>query len=104
MENGLLKYVNEDIDFFYSEEMMEENELDLSSLEMLSSDIKDYMYKKADPKQKEIIDVNSKKRNLERIAILYAHGGTIGENWYYFNKEDSYPIQKWKNKNDGKYK
>ena len=41
---------------------------------------------------------------MERIGILFAHGGDVGGKWNYYNEDKSFPIQSWINKMDGKYK
>ena len=101
----LSKYTNGEFDFFYSKDLKEEDGLeDELTLEIVSSSVFEKSIQALSDSQVELINLYSKKNNLERIAILYAHGDSEDGKWVYFNGEDSHSIQRWIGQKDGKYK
>ena len=56
------------------------------------------------PKVSELVDLHAKKNNLERIAILYAHGDMKNKSWCYSDAESLFSVQRWIGQKDGKYK
>ncbi len=101
----LLKYTRGEIDLFYSIDMKEEFNYDYEmDLEIIVSNIVKVFIENQDSKQNELIELYAKKNNLERIAVLNAHGGSIDNKWHYFNGEDAHSVQRWIGQKDGKYK
>jgi hypothetical protein len=100
----LLKYSGKHADLFYTPEIIEKNEL--YSEERLKDTclrtVENYIEK--NPDYNKIVEAYAKKNNLERIAILTANGGNIGNTWCYFNYKTATPIQSWINEMDGNYK
>ena len=102
---GLFRYTNGKLDFFYSKDMKEEDGLDNElSLEIVSSDALNRLLRALSERQAELINLYSKKNNLERIAVLHAHGDSEGNKWVYYNGENSHSMQRWIGQQDGKYK
>ena len=101
----LFKYTKGEIDLFYSIDMKEEcnynSEMDL---ELATSDVLDIFIRDQDPKQNELINLYAEKNNLERIAVLDAHGTSINGKWYYSNGKEDHSVQRWIGQKDGKYK
>ncbi len=99
----LLQHTHQNIDLFYTDEIKEERQLysemekEIACWTIVKHFIED------NPKYNEIVKNYSKEKNLEKIAILSAHGENIKDSWYYFNEDSGSPIQKWINKMDGKY-
>ena len=100
----LLTHTHEDIDLFYTSDMISNmglyNEMERgvacwSTVKQVIENVPNY---------NAIVNAYSKKNNLERVAILAAHGEEIKFNWHYFDGDSSSPIQNWINKMDGKYK
>lgn len=100
----LLQYKYKDIDFFYTRDMKEESGLNNKSvLDTIASETaKNFL--KLNKEYSELIEVYANKNNLEKIAILMAHGENINKKWHYANEYNSFPVQSWINKMDGKYK
>jgi hypothetical protein len=100
----LLKYTEEDTDLFYSQDMKIDRKLKTElDLHLLKDKIKKITLE-LKPVYNEIIGAYAKKNKLERIAILYAHGGEVNKKWYYYRGEKAFSVQSWINKMDGKYK
>jgi len=55
------------------------------------------------PELKMYCDTYAKKNKLKPYAVLDAHGDYEDGFWNYEDDGESYPVQKWINKNDGKY-
>lgn len=100
----LLKHTHEDIDLFYTSSMISDMELhnEIKKGVACWSIVKHFI--EDIPNYNAIVNAYAKKNNLERVAILAAHGEEIKSNWHYFNGTSSYSIQSWINKMDGKYK
>ena len=99
----LLKYTIKDIDFFYTDEIKKDFELDNEMyFDYLISTISTNFLER-ESKYKELIDLYSKKNNLSRKAILAAHGDSIISKWYYTDGIYVSQVQNWINQMDGKY-
>lgn len=53
-------------------------------------------------KSRELVDLFGKIHNLDRYALLAAHGDEYGQ-WTYFDEGKEHTVQSWINKVDGKY-
>ena len=109
MVSKLIKYSTDNveygkIDFFYSPDMKEHLELneetDLDIAAWTTVDI----FIEMNQEYKKIVEANAKKNNLEKIAILAAHGGDKNNKWVYFVNENAKSMQRWISSVDGKYK
>ena len=109
MVSKLLKHSTDNveygkIDFFYSPDMKEDIELhDENALNIVAWTTLD-AFIGLNPEYNEIVEANAKKNNLERIAILAAHGTEKESKWVYFVNEDAKSMQRWVSSVDGKYK
>ncbi len=109
MVSKLLKHSTDNveygkIDFFYSPDMKKDIELnDKTALDIVVWTTLD-SFIGLNPEYKKIIEVNAKKKNLEKIAILAAHGVEKEGKWFYFVNEDVKSMQRWISSVDGKYK
>lgn len=54
------------------------------------------------PKYKEFVDLYGKLNQLERYALLVAHGDSNGK-WKYYDGKRGLNVQSWINKHDGQY-
>lgn len=100
----LLKHTYKKIDLFYSHDMKEDLMLDNEmSLEIISWRTIE-IFLEDNLEYDKLINVYAKKNNLERIAILLAHGQKIKNKWFYFNEDKISSVQGWINNLDGKYK
>ena len=99
----LLKYTYQDIDFFYTDEIKRDFELNNEMYfdYLIESILNNFV--KRDEKYKKLIDLHSKKNNLSRKAVLAAHGDNIISKWYYTNGIYASQVQNWINQMDGKY-
>lgn len=73
---------------------------------MLNDDIDSYLENQI-LEYREYVDLYSKLRRLNRLAMLVAHGGFKGDlknrEWIYYDNKKEYSIQDWINSVDGKY-
>ena len=99
------KFTLDNIDIFYSDEMERESELEeeLDFRAIIDSTLDSFL--KFNKKIGELAMLYSEKQGLERIAILSAHGDYDYEKrrWTYRDNEKDFSVQRWINKNDGKY-
>jgi hypothetical protein len=92
------------IDFFYSPDMKEDIMLhDKTALDIVAWTTVD-AFLGMNPEYNKIVEANSKKKNLEKIAILAAHGTEKDRKWVYFVNETTKSMQRWISSMDGKYK
>lgn len=109
MVSKLLKHSTDNvgygkIDFFYSPDMKKDIELeDKTALEIVAWTTLD-AFIGMNPEYNKIVEANAKKNNLEKIAILAAHGTEKDGKWVYFVNEDTKSMQRWISSIDGKYK
>ena len=100
----LFKHACKDIDIFYTPDT--KKEMGLKSeiyLDIVASKtVENFLG--LNPDYNELIDFYAHKNNLERIAILMAHGDEFNGKWCYFDNEKSVPVQNWINRMDGKYR
>ncbi len=100
----LSKFTLNDIDFYCSDEHLEDFKFDRepSHLEIfINQSVQDFLEK--DPKKKELVSLYTKKIDLDRKAILLAHGSYDHHRWMYSSGEHQIPVQRWINHIDGKY-
>ncbi len=109
MAKKLLKHTTEDreygkIDFFYSPDMKKDIELnDEKALDIVAwTTVEAFIG--MNQEYNKLVEANAKKNNLEKIAILAAHGGAEKNKWVYFINEDAKSMQRWISSIDGKYK
>ncbi len=75
------------------------------ALEIITQDIISTFLDK-NPNYRTLVNLNRQKQRLnERICILNAHGEEEEDEgfWMFHSKDKSYSVQKWIDKNDGKY-
>ena len=100
------KYTHKGTDLYISEEVFNQAGLDYikkpgTYLETLLSDI---FYTRQDLKQ--YIDLYGKLNKLDRMAVIYAHGGQSFLGWTLYDGKDGerpIPAQRLVNRLDGKY-
>jgi hypothetical protein len=109
MTSKLIKYSADNaeygrIDFFYSPDMKEDIELhDETALDIVAWTTID-AFLGMNQEYNKIVEANAKKNNLEKIAILAAHGQDKNNKWVYFVNEEAKSMQRWISSMDGKYK
>lgn len=104
MTSKLFEYTYGDITLFYSKDIKEEHELNRKvDLDTISFNIlRNFL--ELNSNYNTLVETYAKKKGLENIAILMAHGNEIKNKWHYFNEDKSFSVQSWINKMDGKYK
>jgi hypothetical protein len=92
-----------DYEAHISKEVMDEFEtMDDMALEMVSENSIKHIL--TNPLHRKYIEAYSRKNNLKGFCLLYAHGDTYHDvDWGYEDKGKIKSVQKWIDKNDGKF-
>lgn len=100
----LFQHTHKEIDMFYTKDIKEERAFkNKCVLDLIASETaRDFL--KFNKEYEELIEIYAKKNNLERIAILLAHGDEVDNTWCYYNGDKAFSVQNWINNMDGKYK
>jgi hypothetical protein len=90
-----------DIEADISKEIYEELNMKEITPDLLTETIADGFF--SDPLYREYSELYGEKNKLEKTCILWAHGTDNEKKWKYIDNNKILDVQKWINKNDGKY-
>lgn len=108
MKPKLEKLVSGNFDMFCSYEMLTGIDLNQPQLDtkittrILATGIHSLL-KDINPKYRQMIHLNAKMRTLKRTAVLYAHGDSINNKWYYTDGHHHFLVQGWVNRHNKNY-
>ena len=87
---------------FVSDEIWKKYTTHRKGKKLVGLDINSHL-DKCPPDLKRDIQTFSKKTGLSGITIIYAHGDVLDKKWMYRDREHLHSIQRWLNRQDGKY-